>query len=390
MAADVLASAGLEVDVYERMPSPARKFLMAGRGGLNLTHTEAIDTFLTRYGGASEWLAPMIARLSPDDLRHWAEGHGEETFAGTSGRVFPRSFKASPLLRAWLRHLDGLGVRLHTRKTWTGWDGEGRLTFADGASTQPAVTVLALGGASWPRLGADGGWVGLLRGQGVCVHDLVASNAGVSVDWQQQTRSRHAGEPLKRIALTLGGRTVRGEAMIAATGLEGGAIYALSRELREALSSGPATLMLDLRPDLDATGLAARLARVPRKQSLSNRLRKGAGLSPAAISVWRDFTHRIPADDAALAASLKAVGVKVTGIQPLDRAISSAGGIALDELDANLMLKKLPGVFACGEMLDWDAPTGGYLLQACFATGNAAGLGALNWLKSRSTAANSS
>jgi uncharacterized flavoprotein (TIGR03862 family) len=382
MAADVLASAGLAVDVYERMPSPARKFLMAGRGGLNLTHTEAMGTFLTRYGEASEWLAPMIARLSPDHLRQWAEVHGEETFAGTSGRVFPKSFKASPLLRAWLRHLYGLGVRLHTRKTWTGWDGEGRLTFADGASTQPDITVLALGGASWPRLGADGGWVGLLRAQGVEVHDLVASNAGVSVNWAEQTRSRHAGEPLKRIALTIGGRTVRGEAMIAASGLEGGAIYALSRELRQALSGGPATLMLDLRPDLEETELAARLARVPRKQSLSNRLRKGAGLSPAAISVWRDFTPGIPADDAALAASLKAVAVKVTGIQPLDRAISSAGGIALDELDANLMLKKLPGVFACGEMLDWDAPTGGYLLQACFATGNAAGLGALNWLKS--------
>ncbi|MEE4236511.1 MAG: TIGR03862 family flavoprotein [Anderseniella sp.] len=381
MAADVLASAGLAVDVYERMPSPARKFLMAGRGGLNLTHTEPLDTFLARYGPAQDALAAMIRALPPEALRTWAADLGEETFAGTSGRVFPKSFKASPLLRAWLRRLGELGVRLHTRKTWTGWDGEGRLTFADGAAARPDVTVLALGGASWPRLGADGGWVPLLRGRGVSVLELMASNAGVSANWSDQTRSRHAGEPLKRIGLSFAGRNVRGEAMIAATGLEGGAVYALSRELRATLATGPATLLLDLRPDLETAELAARLARVPRKQSLSNRLRKGAGLSPAAISVWRDFTPQPPADDAALAASLKAVPVEVTGIQPLDRAISSAGGIALDELDANLMLKKLPGVFACGEMLDWDAPTGGYLLQACFATGNAAGLGALNWLK---------
>ena len=382
MAADVLASAGLAVDVYERMPSPARKFLMAGRGGLNLTHTETLETFLTRYGPAQDELAAMIGILPPDDLRSWAASHGEETFAGTSGRVFPKSFKASPLLRAWLRHLAALGVRLHVRKIWTGWDGQGCLTFAHGTTVRPDVTLLALGGASWPRLGADGGWVPLLRGQGVAVHDLVASNAGVSVSWSDQTRSRHGGEPLKRIALTIAGRSVRGEAMIAATGLEGGAVYALSRELREALANGPAMVLLDLRPDLETSEVAGRLARVPRKQSLSNRLRKGAGLSPAAISVWRDFTPDAPPDDEALAASIKSVPVAVTGIQPLARAISSAGGIALDELDANMMLKKLPGVFACGEMLDWDAPTGGYLLQACFATGNAAALGALTWLKS--------
>ena len=382
MAADVLASAGRRVAVYEKMPSAARKFLMAGRGGLNLTHSEPMDVFLTRYGEASDWLAPLVARLTPDQLRQWSAGHGEETFTGTSGRVFPKSFKASPLLRAWLRDLAGKGVTLHTRKTWTGWDGQGALSFADGTTVPAAVTVLALGGASWPRLGADGGWVPLLRDRGITVNDLVASNAGVRVNWSQQTSDRHAGAPLKRIALSIGGRTVRGEAIIAATGLEGGAVYALSRELREALGNGVCDAHLDLRPDLDATDLAARLARVTRKQSLANRLRKGAGLSPQAISVWRDFTPDLPAGDAALAASLKAVPLRVTGIQPLDRAISSAGGIALDELDGNLMLRKVPGAFACGEMLDWDAPTGGYLLQACLATGNAAGRGALNWLKS--------
>lgn len=382
MAADVLAQAGVRVDVFERMPSPARKFLMAGRGGLNLTHSEPLEAFLTRYGEASAWLAPLIAMLSRDDLRQWAADHGEETFAGTSGRVFPRSFKASPLLRAWLRRLDGLGVRLHNRKTWTGWDADGRLAFADGTTARPDITILALGGASWPRLGADGGWVPLLRGRGIAVNDLVASNAGVRLNWSEQTCTRHAGEPLKRIALSLAGRTVRGEAMISASGLEGGAVYALSRELRASLdAAATCELLLDLRPDIETADLAARIGRVPRKQSLSNRLRKGAGLSAQAISVWRDFTPEVPADDNALAGSLKAVPLQVTGIQPLDRAISSAGGIGLDELDASLMLKQLPGVFACGEMLDWDAPTGGYLLQACFATGNAAARGALNWQK---------
>jgi uncharacterized flavoprotein (TIGR03862 family) len=276
-------------------------------------------------------------------------------------------------------------VRLHTRSTWTGWDGEGRLTFADGTTARPDITILALGGASWPRLGADGGWVPLLRERGIAVNDLLASNAGVRVNWSEQTPTRHAGQPLKRIALTVAGHTVRGEAMIAASGLEGGAVYALSRELRAALAGREeCVLRLDLRPDMEASALAARIARVPRKQSLSNRLRKGAGLSAQAMAVWRDFNPEVSADDDALAASLKAVPLTVTGIQPLDRAISSAGGIALDEMDGNLMLRKLPGVFACGEMLDWDAPTGGYLLQACFATGNAAAHGALNWITSGS------
>lgn len=375
MAADAMVRAGLQVTVFDRMPSAGRKFLMAGRGGLNLTHSEPIDEFLSRYAEASDWLGPALRQFSPDDVRQWADGYGEETFVGSSGRVFPRSFKASPLLRAWLRDLSEHGVALETRKHWCGWHDDGGLCFSDGSSIDADVCVLALGGASWPRLGADGNWLSVLAGKGIEVLPLVASNAGVVCNWSDITIARHAGQPLKRIAVTVAGRTVRGEAMISRTGLEGGAIYAVSRELRAVLAAhGHCDLQLDLRPDLEAGALAARLAKVPRKQSLSNRLRKAAGLSPQAISVWRDCVDvQAIQSDEELASSLKAVAVKVTEIQPLDRAISSAGGIAVSEVDPNFMLKKLPGVFVCGEMLDWDAPTGGYLLQACFATGRAAG-----------------
>ncbi len=380
MAADVAARSGADVTVIERMPSPSRKFLMAGRGGLNLTHTNPLPQFLEHYGPAASLLELAIRQLPPDAVRAWADAHGEETFAGSSGRVFPRSFKASPLLRAWLRDLDGKGVKLLTRTEWTGWTPDGGLAFADGSSIKADATVLALGGASWPRLGADGGWTGILRGKSIEVTPLRASNAGVIIGWSPMTVERHAGQPLKRIALSLAGQAVNGEAMITATGLEGGAVYALSRQLRDGLDASPADgvrLMLDLRPGQDIAAIASRLAGVPRKQSLSNRLRKAVGLSAAAISVWRDFSKMPPdSSDKVLAASLKAVALPVTGIQPLDRAISTAGGIAAGELDEAFMLRKLPGVFACGEMLDWDAPTGGYLLQACLSTGAIAGQGA--------------
>lgn len=382
MAAEVMAEAGLRVTVYDRMPSPARKFLMAGRGGLNLTHSEPPEAFLTRYGDAADWLADPINRLTPSDMRAWADAHGEETFVGSSGRVFPKSFKASPLLRAWLRRLDTLGVTLKIRTHWTGWQGDGALTFANGSTVKPDVTVLALGGASWPRLGADGGWVDTLVARDIAINPLVASNAGVICHWSNITRGRHAGQPLKRIALTCAGKTVRGEAMISVAGLEGGAVYALSRELRAGLAAGNCELALDLRPELAFEQLAQRLARVPRKQSLSNRLRKGAGLKPQEISVWRDFTSAVPDTDEALARSIKHVSISVIGIQPLDRAISTAGGINISEVNSEFMLVKLPGTFVCGEMLNWDAPTGGYLLQACFATGAAAGRGAVQFAQS--------
>lgn len=383
MAADAMVRAGLQVTIFDRMPSAGRKFLMAGRGGLNLTHSEPVDEFLLRFADASAWLGPAVRRFSPGHVRAWADGHGEETFVGSSGRVFPRSFKASPLLRAWLRELNGLGVALETRKHWTGWSDDAALSFSDGSSVSADVCVLALGGASWPRLGADGNWISVLMDKGIEVFPLVASNAGVNCNWSDMTIARHAGAPLKRIAVTLAGRTVRGEAMISRSGLEGGAIYALSRELRDTLAkTGHAELQLDLRPDLDVNQLTARFAKIPRKQSLSNRLRKAAGLSPQAISVWRDWVHsKTFQTDEALARSIKTVLLKVTGLQPIDRAISSAGGIAASEVDGNFMLKKLPGVFVCGEMLDWDAPTGGYLLQASFATGRAAGEGAAGFVR---------
>lgn len=345
MAADVMVRAGLQVTIFDRMPSAGRKFLMAGRGGLNLTHSEPIDEFLLRFADASAWLGPAIRRFSPGDVRIWADDHGEETFVGSSGRVFPRSFKASPLLRAWLRELNGLGVVLETRRHWTGWGDDGSLSFSDGSSISADVCVLALGGASWPRLGADGNWISALVDKGIEVSPLVASNAGVNCKWSDVTIARHAGAPLKRIAVTLAGRTVRGEAVISRSGLEGGAIYALSRELRDTLAkSGHSELQLDLRPDFDASQLTARLAKIPRKQSLSNRLRKGAGLSPQAISVWRDWVHSKTFEtDEALARSIKTVLLKVTGLQPIDRAISSAGGIAASEVDENFMLKKTAG-----------------------------------------------
>lgn len=382
MAAEVMGAAGRPVTVYDRMPSVGRKFLLAGRGGLNLTHSEAIDPFLDRYGAARDRLAPIVAAFPPARLRAWCEGLGEATVVGSSGRVFPQGWKASPLLRAWLARLRAHGVRFALRHRFEGWDEAGRLRFAtpDGTlAVEPAATVLALGGASWPRLGSDGAWTGPLAAAGLGIAPLRPANMGVRIAWSAVFRTRFEGEPLKRIALLAAGRTVRGEAVVTAAGLEGGAVYALSGLLREAVAAeGGAVLAVDLRPDLDAATLARKLAAARESQSVANRLRKAAGLSPVAIGLLRE-AHGLapPADPAALAAAIKAAPLLVTGVQDLDRAISSAGGIRLDELDARLMLRRRPGVFAAGEMLDWEAPTGGYLLQACLATGQAAGRGVL-------------
>ncbi|WP_454918363.1 NAD(P)/FAD-dependent oxidoreductase [Xanthobacter sediminis] len=379
MAAEHLAAAGHAVAVHERMASPARKFLMAGRGGLNLTHSEPFARFLSRYGAAAGHLEAALSAFTPDDLRAFAEGLGEPTFVGTSGRVFPRSFKASPLLRAWLRRLDAMGVRLHVRHHWTGWDEEGRLRFATPEGelrVAPAATLLALGGASWPRLGADGGWAGLLRARGVEVREFRPANMGVHILWSEVFRTRFAGTPLKRIAVSCGDVRARGEAMVTQAGLEGGAIYAVSQAVREALGAGGATLEVDLRPDLDAAALAARLTAAPAKLSFANLLRKAAGLSPAAAGLLREAMGGArPADAEALAGLIKAVPLAVTGTGDLDRAISSAGGLAWDEVGADFQLRRLPSLFAAGEMLDWEAPTGGYLLQGCVSTGRAAAAG---------------
>ena len=376
MAAETIAAAGVAVSVFDRMPSPGRKLLMAGRGGLNLTHAEPLPDLLARYGPARAWLGPAIEAFPPAALMAWCEGLGQPVFVGSSGRVFPRAMKASPLLRAWLLRLGGLGVQLHTRRCWTGWDASGALQFADGLRLRPRATVLALGGASWPRLGSDGAWTGWLPG--LEVRPLKPSNCGFLVAWSAPFQ-RFAGTPLKRIALGFRGRSVRGEAMVTAAGIEGGAVYALSAALRDAIAAeGPVVATLDLRPDLDAAALARRLAGPRGSASLSTFLRKAAGLAPVAVGLVQEALH--DGATTALPALIKAVPLRLLAPAPIARAISSAGGIALTELDAHWMLRRRPGVFAAGEMLDWEAPTGGYLLQACCATGVAAGRGVLAWL----------
>jgi uncharacterized flavoprotein (TIGR03862 family) len=390
MAAEGLAQGGVGVTVFDAMPSAGRKFLMAGRGGLNLTHRESSPAFLERYGAASPFLKPAIDAFPPDALRAWADDLGQPTFVGSSGRVFPKTLKASPLLRAWLRRLDSLGVALRLRRRWTGWDRDGNLLFdtPHSASTVAAnATILALGGASWPRLGSDGAWTDLLTRRGIAVAPLQPSNSGFAVAWSALFRDRFEGQPLKNIALSFGTQAVRGEAIITRDGIEGGAVYALSSILRERINqAGNAVLHVNLRPDMDADSLAARLGAPRGKQSVSNWLRKAAGLAPAAIGLVQEATMAagqkpVELSPAALAALIQHVPVTLTGTAPIVRAISSAGGIAFAELDNDYMLRKLPGVFAAGEMLDWEAPTGGYLLQASFATGAAAGHGALKRLR---------
>jgi uncharacterized flavoprotein (TIGR03862 family) len=389
MAAEVLARGGASVTIYERMPSLGRKFLLAGRGGLNLTHSEEAARFMTRYGAAAPRLQAAFDALTPQMLRDWAGALGQETFVGSSGRVFPKAMKASPLLRAWLRRLASEGVAVRLRHRWCGWDADGRLLFEtpEGRTSVAAdATVLALGGASWPNLGSDGTWVAPLLEAGVAVAPLAAANCGVLVAWSEIFRARCAGQPLKRLGLQCGDAKVRGEALVTAHGLEGGGIYALSHVLREAIArDGTARLILDLRPDEAVEALAARLAAPRGKQSLSNVLRKALRLSPVEIALLQEVTVRdgvklssLPADE--IAALIKAVPIVLSGTAPIARAISTAGGVDFDALDEHYMLKARPGVFAAGEMLDWEAPTGGYLLQASFATGAAAGRGALHWL----------
>ena len=388
MAAEVLAQGGAQVTVYDAMPSAGRKFLMAGRGGLNLTHSEPLPAFLARYREAAPHLAAAIEAFSPQALRDWSDALGQETVVGSSGRVFPKAFKASPLLRAWLRRLDSMGVRLALRHRWTGWDEHNRLLFQtpNGQhAIEPHATVLALGGASWPRLGSDGAWAEILAARGLQISRLRPANSGFTVAWSDIFRDRFEGQPLKGVALAFDAHSVRGEAIVTRAGIEGGAVYALSAELREAVDKSSTTLHVALRPDLDTKALIAKVSAPKGKQSLSNFLRKAGGLSPVAIGLLQEAAKASgtplgslsPAD---LANLINAVPIELTGVAPIARAISTAGGIAFSELDADFMIRRLPGVFAAGEMLDWEAPTGGYLLQASFATGVAAGRGALKYL----------
>ncbi len=392
MAADVLARADAEVTIYDAMPSPGRKFLLAGRGGLNLTHSEDLEALLARYGAAAAYLRPAIEEFSPQALRAWCAELGEPTFIGTSGRVFPLSFKASPLLRAWLKRLAASGVTFMPRHRWTGWDANGAIAFegpAGPVARDADALVLALGGASWPRLGSDGSWTEILGAAGIGMAPLRPANCGFRVDWSEIFRTRFVGTPIKGASFSYAGRHLRGEATITHSGIEGGAIYALSAALREAIATnGEALLHIALRPDLSAEDIEARLRRQSegRKPSLSNLLRKALKLSPVAISLLHEARlgtaeHLSALAPDRLAQLINAVPARITGIAPLARAISTAGGILFGEIDENFMLRHRPGVFIAGEMLDWEAPTGGYLLQACFATGAATGRGALAWVK---------
>ena len=367
MAAEELARAGRQVLIAEAKPSPARKFLMAGKSGLNLTQDEPLAALTAEYREAAPWLAPILADFGPDQVQDWARGLGQDVFTGSSRRVFPVAMKASPLLRAWLRRLDGMRVQLRTRWRWTGF-GDGGLTFDTPAGPQvlsPAVTVLALGGASWARLGSDAAWVPWLAGQGVALSPWQPANMGFRMEWSAHM-ARHFGTPVKGAVLCAGSQRRRGEFVISARGLEGGGIYAVSRALRDG-----APLALDLLPDLSADQIAVRLGLARSGETLTNRLRK-LGLSPAAAALVQEFARPLPEGEA-LAAVLKALPVPHAGPRPLDEAISVAGGIPAGALTDGLELRALPGVFACGEMLDWEAPTGGYLLTACLATGRWAG-----------------
>lgn len=379
------AEPGVTVTLYDRMPTPARKFLLAGRGGLNLTHSQPLERFLPHYGGSAQGLvADAIRAFAPGDLRDWADGLGEPTFVGSSGRVFPKSFKASPLLRAWLARLRNMGVGLVSRARWIGFAGDGALVVEtpDGETRVRAdATILALGGASWPRMGSDGAWTEILAAHGVALAPLAPMNVGVEIAWSEVFRARFAGAPLKRVAIGVDAApdpAALSEAVVTRHGLEGTAIYARSAAIGEALEArGSATLRLDLRPDLATDALAAKIAAAPEGRTLTERLRR-AGLAPAAIGLMRESAgSALPADAAALAALAKDCPLTVARMRPLDWAISTRGGITREALGAGLELAALPGVFAAGEMLDWHAPTGGYLLQGAIATGRAAAEGVL-------------
>ncbi len=380
MAAEVMATAGVSVTLVDRMRAPGRKLLLAGRGGLNLTHAEPVEELLTRYGPASVRLSAAIAEFGPTELRAWSHGLGQPTFVGSSGRVFPQAMRATPLLRAWLHRLDDLGVARIMGARFHGWSSAGAPQF-DAITVGHCPVLLALGGASWPGTGSDGGWVDSIRALGIRVNPLRAANSGFVVEWSALVIERFAGEPVKNVALTFAGHTVRGELMISARGIEGGAVYALSSALRAAIDEwGPVQVLVDLRPDVSVEWLAERLVHTRAGQSRSTSLRKAAGVSPGGVALMREAHRHLPTDAHTLAALVKAVPVTLTAVMPIARAISSAGGIVLDEVDDTWMLRKLPGTFVAGEMLDWDATTGGYLLQATFATAVAAANGVLKWL----------
>lgn len=395
MAAETLSAAGVPVDLYDAMPSPGRKFLMAGRGGLNLTHSEPLPAFVARYGERRTHVAAWLAAFDPDALRAWAHGLGTETFVGSSGRVFPRAMKAAPLLRAWLRRLRDAGVTLHVRHRWTGWDERGALRFEtpEGArAAHPPAVILALGGGSWPRLGANGHWTKLLGAQAIPIAPLRPANCGFDVGWSAHFRERYAGLPVKSVTVRctdVHGHTHArdGEFVITDSGLEGSAIYAIAAPLRDAIAqNGTALLHLDLAPGRSPARLHAEIAHPRGTRSMSSHLQSRAGVRGVKTGLLRECAPAAAwADAAQLAAYVKALPIRLTAPRPLEEAISSAGGVRLEALDAHLMLRDLPDVHCAGEMLDWEAPTGGYLLSACLASGKVAAQGVLHRLAERRT-----
>lgn len=389
MAAEVLSQAGIRVDVYDGMPSVGRKFLLAGVGGMNITHSEAYPAFLSRYAERAPQIAPLLRAFDADALCQWINELGIETFIGSSGRVFPTDMKAAPLLRAWLKRLRDSGVVIHTRHRWLGWDANGALRIASPEgeiSVNPDATLLALGGGSWSRLGSDGAWMLPLEQRGVDLAPLQPSNCGFEVQaWSELMVSKFAGAPLKNIAIGLNDDIPRlGECVITATGIEGSLIYALSAPIREEINRyGAAVIHIDLLPGRPADKLQAALSKPRGARSMAKHLHSQVGIDGVKAALLRELTDAETfADPARLARAIKALPLTLVKTRPLDEAISSAGGVRFEAMDERLMLKALPGVFCAGEMLDWEAPTGGYLLTGCFASGRAAGLGIVQWLKS--------
>jgi uncharacterized flavoprotein (TIGR03862 family) len=389
MAAEVLAQRGVQVDVYDAMPSVGRKFLMAGKGGMNITHAEPLDDLLARYGARRAQIEPLVRAFPPQELRAWMQGLGIDSFVGSSDRVFPKDMKAAPLLRAWLHRLREQGVRFHARHRWCGWDDEGALRFSTPqgeTKVSPNGVVLALGGGSWPQLGSDGAWLPWLSHRGIEIAPLRPSNCGFDIEWSPHFRSRYVGEPLKSVAAcAAGGAMQRGECMVTEHGIEGGLIYALSAALRDELErEGHAVLLLDLLPDWSLERVQVEVAHPRGSRSLSSHLQSRLGLKGVKANLLREALSAEEMNDPVrLAATIKALPLRLIAPRPLAEAISSAGGVPFEALDERLMLRGLPGVFCAGEMLDWEAPTGGYLLTACFASGRAAGQGMAEWLAGR-------
>ncbi len=391
MAAEVAISCGATVDVYDAMPSVGRKFLLAGKGGLNLTHSDPSEKFLGRYGTRRARIEPLLNKFGPEALREWARGLGVETFVGSSGRVFPTDLKSAPLLRAWLRRLRQDGVMFHVRHRWGGWDETGALRFStpqeDRVVSADAV-ILALGGGSWPQLGSNGAWVSLLGQRGISIEPLKPANCGFDVNWSEHFRTRFAGHPVKPVIIsgkTHQGREFRqqGECVVTETGLEGGVMYSLSALLRdEILATGTAIINVDLAPDRDLSRIIRELSRPRGSRSMASHLKRCVGLEGVKAALLREYVLKSDfADPTVLGTAIKSLPIKLVATRPLHEAISTAGGVPFESLDDQLMIRTLPGVFCAGEMLDWEAPTGGYLLTACFASGYAAGAGAVAWLQ---------